>query len=112
MRRSVLRTRHVPAAVIAAVTAVLLLTACGGQGTSASQTSPGHSATADTAAGGRTVTALERPVPQRVTIPSLGVSSTPETLAQNADGAMTTPKNPDLAGLYEPGPPQAPRDLR
>ena len=31
-------------------------------------------------------------VPQRVSIPSLGVSSTLETLGQNEDGAMETPK--------------------
>ncbi|MGW6732460.1 class F sortase [Streptomyces sp. NPDC055013] len=104
MRHPVLRARRAPAAVIAAAVAGLLLTACGGQGTSASQTSPGQSTTADASTGNQTVTALDRSVPQKVTIPSLGVSSTLETLRQNADGAMTTPKNPDLAGWYEPGP--------
>ncbi|MFD3314616.1 class F sortase [Streptomyces sp. NPDC058694] len=105
--------RRVPAAVIAAATAALLLTACAGQDTSASQTPPGQSVPSGTAGGGtpatgsgagQAVAALERSVPQKVSIPSLGVSSALETLGQNADGAMTTPKNPDLAGWYEPGP--------
>ncbi|WP_344522436.1 class F sortase [Streptomyces rectiviolaceus] len=32
------------------------------------------------------------------------MSSALETLGQNGGGAMTTPKDPDLAGWYEPGP--------
>ncbi|MGV9230374.1 class F sortase [Streptomyces nigra] len=104
MRHPALRARRAPAAVIATVTAGLLLTACGGQGTSASQTSRGQSTTADASTGNQKVTALDRSIPQKVTIPSLGVSSTLETLGQNADGTMTTPRNPDLAGWYKPGP--------
>ncbi|QWB21236.1 MULTISPECIES: class F sortase [Streptomyces] len=103
--------RRVPAALIAVATASLLLTACGGQDTSASQTSPGQNATAGAAGGatpgsgtGQAVAALDRSVPQEVSIPSLGVSSALETLGQSKDGVMTTPKNPDLAGWYEPGP--------
>ncbi|MYT27141.1 class F sortase, partial [Streptomyces sp. SID7760] len=42
--------------------------------------------------------------PQKIAIPSLGLSSTLETLRQNTDGSMETPKNPALAGWYEPGP--------
>ncbi|WP_343243698.1 class F sortase [Streptomyces sp. SID13726] len=96
-----------------AAVAALLLTACAGQDTTASQASPGQNAplgtvgggTPETGAGtGGTVAALDRSVPTEVTIPSLGVSSALETLGQNAEGAMTTPKDPDLAGWYEPGP--------
>ncbi|MCX5077453.1 class F sortase [Streptomyces sp. NPDC060334] len=48
--------------------------------------------------------ALARSEPQKITIPSLGLSSSLETLRQKTDGTMETPKNPDLAGWYEPGP--------
>ncbi|MFF0300500.1 class F sortase [Streptomyces sp. NPDC004562] len=105
--------RRIPAALVAVAAASLLLTACGGQDTSASQTSPGQSATVgaggEKASGagsgaGQAVAALDRSVPQQVSIPSLGISSTLETLGQSKDGVMTTPKNPDLAGWYEPGP--------
>ncbi|MFJ2594818.1 class F sortase [Streptomyces erythrochromogenes] len=48
--------------------------------------------------------ALARSEPQKITIPSLGLTSTLETLRQNADGTMQTPKDPGLAGWYEPGP--------
>ncbi|MEU9802595.1 class F sortase [Streptomyces sp. NPDC051000] len=48
--------------------------------------------------------ALARSEPQKITIPSLGLSSSLETLRQKADGTMETPKDPDLAGWYEPGP--------
>ncbi|WP_405573620.1 class F sortase [Streptomyces phaeochromogenes] len=117
MNRSATSTRvegrRVPAAVIAAATAALLLTACAGQDTASSPTSPGQSAPAGAAGGetpatgsgvGQAVAALDRSAPKQVSIPSLGISSTLETLGQNEDGAMTTPKDPDLAGWYEPGP--------
>ncbi|TGB08040.1 class F sortase [Streptomyces sp. MZ04] len=110
------RFRHGSAAVVAAVAAALLLSACGGQDTAASQAPPparnaerggtagGRTPATGSESGGRSVTVLDRSVPQRVAIPSLGVSSELETLGQNGKGAMTTPKNPDLAGWYEPGP--------
>ncbi|GGV59522.1 class F sortase [Streptomyces longisporoflavus] len=123
-RRPALRagTRHAP--VIAAVAAALLLTACAGEdggGTAASQdppparSAPNAEPEADAGAGsepeagsgaGQDAKAMDlaRSAPQRVSIPSLGVSSELETLGQNKDGAMTTPENPDLAGWYEPGP--------
>ncbi|KUO10226.1 class F sortase [Streptomyces sp. DSM 15324] len=113
MSLPVSRTRAGGRALVAIATAALLLTACAGQDIAASQSSPGQSAPlattdAQTPATGsgssQTVAALERSVPQRVVIPSLGVSSTLETLGQNEKGAMTTPKDPDLAGWYEPGP--------
>lgn len=43
-------------------------------------------------------------MPQKVTLPSVEVSSELETLGQNADGVMATLKDPDLAGWCEPGP--------
>ncbi|MER7466649.1 class F sortase [Streptomyces sp. NPDC097981] len=48
--------------------------------------------------------ALARSEPQKISIPSLGLTSSLETLRQNADGTMQTPKDPGLAGWYEPGP--------
>ncbi|MFE0132072.1 class F sortase [Streptomyces sp. NPDC059037] len=118
VRRAWASVRHASAAAVAAVAAALLLTACAGQDTAASQAPPparnaerGGTADSRTPAtgsgsesGGRAAAALDRSVPQRVAIPSLGVSSELETLGQNGKGAMTTPKNPDLAGWYEPGP--------
>ncbi|MFH8488957.1 class F sortase [Streptomyces longisporoflavus] len=116
MSRSV---RRAFAPVAAAVTAALLLTACAGAGagedgndTAGSQAPPARSAPSaepseEPGAGpdrAGSATDLARSVPQRVSIPSLGVSSELETLGQNKDGAMTTPENPDLAGWYEPGP--------
>ncbi|MFD3549984.1 class F sortase [Streptomyces sp. NPDC058655] len=56
------------------------------------------------AGAGRAAPALARSEPQKISIPSLGVSSSLETLRQNADGTMETPKDPGLAGWYEPGP--------
>ncbi|GAA1925659.1 class F sortase [Streptomyces durmitorensis] len=124
MSRSVRRVwagaRHASAAVVAAVAAALLLTACAGQDSpAASPAAPRQSAAQDGAGTpsaesseqseqsgrpGNAVAALERSAPRRVAIPSLGVTSELETLGQNKDGEMTTPKNPDLAGWYEPGP--------
>ncbi|MEV6756454.1 class F sortase [Streptomyces sp. NPDC051214] len=106
--------RRASAAAIAAVAAALVLTACAGpDGTAAAPAPPRQSATGDGAGDGTTPPAgqdkgapeaLSRSVPQRVAIPSLGVSSALETLGQGGGGAMTTPKDPDLAGWYEPGP--------
>ncbi|MEV8021671.1 class F sortase [Streptomyces sp. NPDC086554] len=112
VRRAWAGVRRASAAVVAAVAAALLLTSCAGQESAASQAPPARSAEQGGTEGGRTpaagsggaVAALDRSVPQKVAIPSLGVSSGLETLGQNGDGAMTTPKNPDLAGWYEPGP--------
>ncbi|WP_416966891.1 class F sortase [Streptomyces sp. 4F14] len=105
MSRTAARTRpgarRVTASVIATAVTALLLTACAGQDT-APQAVPGQGV--QLATPGQTVAALDRSVPTKVTIPSLGVSSELETLGQNAKGEMTTPENPDLAGWYEPGP--------
>ncbi|MFD5415621.1 class F sortase, partial [Streptomyces nojiriensis] len=53
---------------------------------------------------GQAEQALARSAPQKISIPSLNLSSTLETLRQNPDGTMQTPKDPGLAGWYEPGP--------
>ncbi|WP_371526905.1 class F sortase [Streptomyces sp. NBC_01283] len=106
--------RRASAVVVAAVAAALMLTACAGQdGPAASPAAPRQSAARDgtadaptpsTGSGKADPAALDRSVPTRVAIPSLGVSSALEPLGQGGDGAMTTPKDPDLAGWYEPGP--------
>lgn len=106
--------RRLSAAVVAAVAAALVLTSCAGQdGTAASPAAPRQSAaregttagpTPSTGSGKTALATLGRSAPQRVSIPSLGVSSALETLGQSGDGTMTTPKDPDLAGWYEPGP--------
>lgn len=106
--------RRLSAAVVAAVAAALVLTSCAGQdSTAASPAAPRQSAaregttagpTPSTGSGKTALATLGRSAPQRVSIPSLGVSSALETLGQSGDGTMTTPKDPDLAGWYEPGP--------
>ncbi|WP_367045239.1 class F sortase [Streptomyces sp. Je 1-332] len=113
-RRAWIGVRRGSAAVVAAVAAALVLTACAGQdGTAASPAPPRQDAAGEATPGGGPTRAkepgqadapLDRSVPQRVAIPSLGVSSALETLGQGGDGAMTTPQDPDLAGWYEPGP--------
>ncbi|MFI8261168.1 class F sortase [Streptomyces sp. NPDC085665] len=97
--------------------ATLLLAGCGGQGPAAPPAPAGKAAgsapAAEPSAGGHHASpkagapaqpVLARSEPQKIAIPSLGLSSTLETLHQNTDGSMETPKNPGLAGWYEPGP--------
>ncbi|MFB7087180.1 class F sortase [Streptomyces sp. NPDC056296] len=48
--------------------------------------------------------ALPRSAPTRVTVPAIGVSSALEDLGRDGNGAMQTPRDPDLAGWYTPGP--------
>ncbi|MEU3778621.1 class F sortase [Streptomyces sp. NPDC032472] len=113
-------------ALTAAALAGLLLAACAGQnavkphapegqaqggqpapvgGDSASSAGAPRSGTGTgTGAGRAEPPALGRSEPQKITIPSLGLSSSLETLRQNEDGTMQTPKNPALAGWYAPGP--------
>lgn len=52
----------------------------------------------------RAAAALPASDPVRVTIPSLKVSSTLERLGLDENRAMETPKDPDKAGWYHPGP--------
>ncbi|MET9605898.1 class F sortase [Streptomyces sp. NPDC006512] len=121
-----------PLAAVALVT--LLLAGCGGQDTAAppapqgqaarsaapadggagsthggEASTGGHDAGAEGGAQGGTgaagaAPALARSEPQKIAIPSLGLSSSLETLRLNGDGTMQTPKDPALAGWYEPGP--------
>ncbi|WP_327130665.1 class F sortase [Streptomyces sp. NBC_01343] len=97
--------------------ATLLLAGCAGQGPAAPPAPAGKAAgsapAAEPSAGGHQASpkagapaqpVLARSEPQKIAIPSLGLSSTLETLRQNTDGSMETPKNPGLAGWYEPGP--------
>ncbi|MCZ7415389.1 MULTISPECIES: class F sortase [unclassified Streptomyces] len=53
---------------------------------------------------GTTVAPMARSVPATLSVPSLGLSSPLEKLGRDADGAMRTPRDTDLAGWYEPGP--------
>ncbi|WP_234331144.1 class F sortase [Streptomyces sp. NRRL F-4474] len=122
------RARPLAAAVLGA----LLLAGCGGQNAEkppAPQGQAGQAGAPDAAApgapapagggapapadaaqngtgggAGKAGPALARSEPQKIAIPSLGLTSTLETLRQNADGTMQTPKDPALAGWYEPGP--------
>ncbi|MEJ1201064.1 MULTISPECIES: class F sortase [unclassified Streptomyces] len=48
--------------------------------------------------------ALPRSAPTQVTVPAIGVSSALEDLGRDGNGAMQTPRDPDLAGWYTPGP--------
>ncbi|MFD3802918.1 class F sortase [Streptomyces sp. NPDC058619] len=75
-----------------------------GEASPGNSASPGAGAHSGAGAGAQAKPALARSEPQKISIPSLGVSSSLETLRQNADGTMETPKDPNLAGWYEPGP--------
>ncbi|WP_240804257.1 class F sortase [Streptomyces sp. A0592] len=125
-----LRPRSVrPLVAAAAALGALLLAGCGGQNAvkppapqgqagvpgAAAPGAPapagdGAAAPADASQNGtgggaaKAGPALARSEPQKITIPSLGLTSTLETLRQNTDGTMQTPKDPALAGWYEPGP--------
>ncbi|MFG3130323.1 class F sortase [Streptomyces tendae] len=56
------------------------------------------------AADDRSPAALNRSAPTKVAIPAIDVSSTLEDLGLDDDGAMETPRDPDQAGWYTPGP--------
>ncbi|MFD6180708.1 class F sortase [Streptomyces goshikiensis] len=126
------RRRRVVVPLAGAALATLLLAGCGGSDTAAPAApqgqapqgaapaaggaapsgkaaasgrpaSPGSGAQSGSGAG-QAKGVLARSEPQKISIPSLGLSSSLETLRQNADGTMQTPKDPGLAGWYEPGP--------
>ncbi|MEU9032446.1 class F sortase [Streptomyces sp. NPDC048383] len=125
------RTRRIAGPVVGAALGALLLAGCAGQdpappnpqGQAAGSGAPadgaakppngepsaGHGASPgagppDGTGAGRTEPVLARSEPQKISIPSLGLSSSLETLRLNGDGTMQTPKDPALAGWYEPGP--------
>ncbi|MFG2994751.1 class F sortase [Streptomyces sp. NPDC048257] len=125
------RHRRTAGPLAAAALAALLLAGCGGQNAAKPPASEQLQGGAPAAAGAPAPTgkapaagdpaspadgsqsgtgtgaggpALARSEPQKITIPSLNVSSSLETLRQNPDGTMQTPKDPALAGWYEPGP--------
>ncbi|AYV31757.1 MULTISPECIES: class F sortase [Streptomyces] len=126
------RRRRVAVPLAGAALATLLLAGCGGSDTAAPAAPQGQAPQAaapaaggaapsgKAAASGRPASpgagaqsgsgsgqakgALARSEPQKISIPSLGLSSSLETLRQNTDGTMQTPKDPGLAGWYEPGP--------
>ncbi|MFJ3201511.1 class F sortase [Streptomyces sp. NPDC086989] len=116
--RSAARPRRRTTGLLAAslTFATLLLAGCSGQGQSESPANAGAEAapSGSAPAGGHHASpkpgaapsgpVLARSEPQKITIASLGLSSSLETLRQNADGTMQTPKDPALAGWYEPGP--------
>ncbi|MFC9229282.1 class F sortase [Streptomyces decoyicus] len=106
------RGRRVAGCAIAAALATVLVAGCGGQAAAPPQQlpagqqggDPSHDEAPDASSGGRAVASMPKSAPARLSIPSLQVSSTLETLGQKKDGAMETPRDPDKAGWYQPGP--------
>ncbi|MEV6316951.1 class F sortase [Streptomyces sp. NPDC051776] len=77
----------------------------GGTGAQGGDAAQGESGGAQESGGGaQQVQSLKASPPERITIPSLDVSSTLERLGRGAGGAMETPRDPDKAGWYTPGP--------
>ncbi|WP_399894433.1 class F sortase [Streptomyces sp. BBFR51] len=74
-----------------------------GPGTGAPTASPSQGHRHDTGHG-PAAAALPRSAPTKVSVPAIGVSSALEDLGRNGDGEMRTPRDPDLAGWYTPGP--------
>ncbi|MFJ9853171.1 class F sortase [Streptomyces sp. NPDC101150] len=100
----------------AAAAAMVLLGGCGGQ-TPAAQSPPvqqqpargGQAAPgtgAESGQGGEQDTGdtARKAAPQRISVPSLNVSSSLVPLGRKKDGTMETPADPDKAGWYTPGP--------
>ncbi|MFJ7626273.1 class F sortase [Streptomyces sp. NPDC097595] len=76
--------------------------------------SVGHTAARDGKASGspggeQGTTVLSASRPLSITIPAIKVTSTLEDLALGRDRAMETPRDPDKAGWYSPGPPPGAR---
>ncbi|WP_435242687.1 class F sortase [Streptomyces cucumeris] len=101
--------RRVIASVIAAAAATALLAGCAEKDSASSGRDTGqggasaHEGAADGDAGGGSA-GLPKSPPERISIPSLQVSSPLETLGQQTNGTMETPRDPDKAGWYQPGP--------
>ncbi|KPC64627.1 sortase [Streptomyces chattanoogensis] len=114
-----MRGRGKREAVLCAVAAAMvLLGGCGGQ-TPVSQSppaqqqparggqaAPGAGTGAESGQGGAQETggAAEKSAPQRISVPSLNLSSTLVPLGRKKDGTMETPADPAKAGWYTPGP--------
>ncbi|REK88981.1 class F sortase [Streptomyces inhibens] len=114
-RRTTARWKR-KAASCAAVGAILLLGGCGGekpasqpapagqQPAQRGQAAPPGSGTENGQGGEQKTGNAQKAAPERLSIPSLNVSSTLESLGQKKDGTMETPVDPDKAGWYTPGP--------
>ncbi|MEU9482831.1 class F sortase [Streptomyces decoyicus] len=106
------RGRRVAGCALAAALATVLVAGCGGQEAPPPQQlpagqqggDPSHDEAPGGGSGGRAAESMPKSAPARLSIPSLQVSSTLETLGQKKDGAMETPRDPDKAGWYQPGP--------
>ncbi|WP_030986714.1 class F sortase [Streptomyces sp. NRRL S-1813] len=106
------RGLRVAGCAIAAALATVLVAGCGGQEAAPPQQLPAgqqggessHDEAPDAGSGGRAAASMPKSAPARLSIPSLQVSSTLETLGQKKGGAMETPRDPDKAGWYQPGP--------
>lgn len=102
-------------AVLAVATTVLLVVGLSRQESAPPSAAPaappappadggGGQAGGGEAAPGGKAAALQASPPQRISIPSLQVSSSLVDLGQDKRGAMETPTDPDKAGWYTPGP--------
>ncbi|MEU8785357.1 class F sortase [Streptomyces sp. NPDC048637] len=100
---------------LAAALSAVLLAGCGGQDAAPAGSLPagqqpgggGQSSDGGAPGGGsgkQAAASMPKSVPQRLSIPSLNVSSSLETLGQKKNGTMETPRDPDKAGWYRPGP--------
>ncbi|MFE6738120.1 class F sortase [Streptomyces tubercidicus] len=99
---------------LAAALSAVLLAGCGGQDAAPPSSLPpqqqpgGGGQSSDDAAGAgsgsQAAASMPKSVPERLSIPKLKVSSSLETLGQQKNGAMETPRDPDKAGWYRPGP--------
>ncbi|WUW57477.1 class F sortase [Streptomyces sp. NBC_01456] len=108
------RGRRATACVIAAAVASVLVAGCGGQdapprSAPVEQPAPGggqasHDGAPGGDASGKPAAAMPKSAPERLSIPALQLSSSLESLGQHKNGAMQTPRDPDKAGWYEPGP--------
>ncbi|MGW7577586.1 class F sortase [Streptomyces sp. NPDC054765] len=110
------RGRRAAGCVLAAAWATVLVAGCGGPEAASPPSLPagqqpvpgGDSSPGDGApgkgSGGQVAAGMAKSVPERISIPSIHVSSTLETLGQHKNGAMETPRDPDKAGWYQPGP--------
>ncbi|MFI1224231.1 MULTISPECIES: class F sortase [unclassified Streptomyces] len=76
----------------------------GSAGAPAARTTPPDGGASGSPGSGQRATALPASRPVGITIPSLKVNSTLEDLGLGENRAMDTPRDPDKAGWYTPGP--------